>query len=117
MALLLQAMTSEDDEEITKCLEMVLKSSKLGLVHESINVNRIRDYTRSWFACELIPPPYYTLSVSFHMRWNAIKKAGRTSANHEKIGANSVFAQTILDLAQRKPHLVFGKGGKAYVVQ
>lgn len=30
--------------------------------------------------------------------------------------ANSVFAQTILDLAQRKPHLLFGEGGEAYVL-
>lgn len=28
--------------------------------------------------------------------------------------ANSVFAQTILDLAERKPHLLFGKGAEAY---
>ncbi|PGH23728.1 hypothetical protein AJ80_02156 [Polytolypa hystricis UAMH7299] len=28
--------------------------------------------------------------------------------------ANSVFAQTILDLAERKPHLIFGEGAKAY---
>lgn len=61
MSLLLQAMTSEDDEEITKCLQMVLKASRLGLVHESINVNRIRDYTRSWFACTFLLP-FYSLS-------------------------------------------------------
>jgi len=45
-------------------------------------VNRIHDYTRSWFA------------------W-----------------ANSVFAQTILDIAKRKPHLIFGEGVGAYVVE
>jgi meiotically up-regulated gene 157 (Mug157) protein len=28
--------------------------------------------------------------------------------------ANSVFAQTILDLANRKPHLLFGKDAKPY---
>jgi meiotically up-regulated gene 157 (Mug157) protein len=54
----------------------------LGLIHESVNVNSVRDYTRSWFA------------------W-----------------ANSVFAQTVLDLAERKPHLLFGKGAEAYVVE
>lgn len=82
MSLLLQAMTSDDDAEITECLALVLKASPLGLVHESINVNSIRDYTRSWFA------------------W-----------------ANSVFAQTILDLARRKPHLLFGKGAEPYVIE
>jgi meiotically up-regulated gene 157 (Mug157) protein len=30
--------------------------------------------------------------------------------------ANSVFAQTILDLAQRKPHLLFGEGAKPYFI-
>ncbi|CAG8949318.1 hypothetical protein HYFRA_00004944 [Hymenoscyphus fraxineus] len=82
MSLLLQAMTSEDDEEIKECLQKVLSASRLGLIHESINVNRLRDFTRSWFA------------------W-----------------ANSVFAQTILDLAARKPHLLFGPGAKPYVVE
>jgi hypothetical protein len=33
------------------------------------------------------------------------------------IGANSVFAQTILDLAKRKPHLIFGKGAEPYVIE
>ncbi|KAF2690425.1 glycoside hydrolase family 125 protein [Lentithecium fluviatile CBS 122367] len=79
MSVLVQAMTSEDDEEITKCLGAVKNVSLNGLIHESVNVDRARDYTRSWFA------------------W-----------------ANSVFAQTILDLAGRKPHLLFGKGAEPY---
>ena len=52
MSLLLQAMTSDDDKEIAECIDLVLQASRLGLVHESINVNRIQDYTRSWFACK-----------------------------------------------------------------
>jgi meiotically up-regulated gene 157 (Mug157) protein len=82
MSLLMQAMTSDDDEEILRNLVAVKKVSPLGLVHESVNVDRVKDYTRSWFA------------------W-----------------ANSVFAQTILDVAERKPHLLFGKGAKPYVVE
>ncbi|KAF2217175.1 glycoside hydrolase family 125 protein [Cercospora zeae-maydis SCOH1-5] len=81
MSLLIQAMTSDDDKEISELLEAVKKASPLGLVHESVNVEKIKDYTRSWFA------------------W-----------------ANSVFAQTILDLAERKPHLLFKAGAKPYVV-
>ncbi|KAF2148915.1 glycoside hydrolase family 125 protein [Myriangium duriaei CBS 260.36] len=81
MSVLVQAMTSEDDEEIRECLEQVKRASPLGVVHESINVERVRDYTRPWFA------------------W-----------------ANSVFAQTVLDLAERKPHLLFGKGAEPYVI-
>lgn len=47
MSLLLQAMTSDNDKEISDCIKMVLTASPLGLVHESINVNRIHDYTRT----------------------------------------------------------------------
>lgn len=78
MSLILQAMTSDNDAEISRCIKLVLSASSLGLIHESINVNHIHDYTRSWFA------------------W-----------------ANSVFAQTILDIARRKPHLIFGEGAEA----
>lgn len=81
MSLLVQAMTTDDDKEIEDSLTSVLHASKLGLVHESIEVNRISEYTRSWFA------------------W-----------------ANSVFAQTILDLAQRKPHLIFGGDAEPYII-
>lgn len=72
MSLLIQAQTTDDEDEIMACIDFVLKSAKLGLVHESIDVNARRMYTRSWFA------------------W-----------------ANGVFAETILDLASRKPHLIF----------
>jgi len=72
MSLLNQARTSNDDKEIMKCLDFVLSSAKLGLIHESVDVDHIASYTRSWFA------------------W-----------------ANGVFAETILDLAKRKPHLIF----------
>jgi meiotically up-regulated gene 157 (Mug157) protein len=81
MSLLVQAMTSDDDAEIKGLLTAVKQASPLGLVHESVNVEEIRDYTRSWFA------------------W-----------------ANSVYAQTILDVAERKPHLLFGEGVEAYVI-
>ncbi|KAK4544941.1 hypothetical protein LTR36_003846 [Oleoguttula mirabilis] len=81
MSLLIQAMTSDDAEEIKGLLKAVKEASPLGLVHESVNVDRVRDYTRSWFA------------------W-----------------ANSVFAQTILDVAERKPEVLFGPGAKPYVV-
>ncbi|KJZ79426.1 hypothetical protein HIM_00895 [Hirsutella minnesotensis 3608] len=81
MSLLIQAQTSNDDDEILDCLNMVLKSSRLGLVHESVDVSHVRQYTRSWFA------------------W-----------------ANGVFAATIMDLAKRKPHLIFEPGAAPYEV-
>ncbi|KAI8942700.1 hypothetical protein NX059_000748 [Plenodomus lindquistii] len=81
MSVLVQAMTSDDDDEIMHCLASVRNVSRLGVVHESVNVKDAGRYSRSWFA------------------W-----------------ANSVFAQTVLDLAGRKPHLLFGKGAEAYVL-
>ena len=50
MSLLLQAMTSDDDKEIRECVDLVLKASPLGLVHESIHVNRIHDYTSQFLS-------------------------------------------------------------------
>ncbi|CEJ95149.1 Putative DUF1237 domain protein [[Torrubiella] hemipterigena] len=81
MSLLIQAQTSDNDKEILECLDLVLKSSKRGLIHESIHVERSSMYTRSWFA------------------W-----------------ANEVFAMTILDLAKRKPKLIFKKGTGTYEI-
>ncbi|KAF2494279.1 hypothetical protein BU16DRAFT_512712 [Lophium mytilinum] len=60
-----------------------------------------------------------------------VKKASGLGLVHESVNvdvagdytrswfawANSVFAQTILDLASRKPELLFGKGAEAYVVE
>ncbi|KAH6660971.1 hypothetical protein BKA67DRAFT_549776 [Truncatella angustata] len=80
MSLLVQAQTSDNDTEIAECINFVLSSSKLGLIHESVDVNSVVSYTRSWFA------------------W-----------------ANGVFATTILDLAKRKPHLIF-KDGNTYEI-
>jgi meiotically up-regulated gene 157 (Mug157) protein len=81
MSVLVQAMTSDDNDEIMKCLGAVKNVSRNGLIHEGVNVAIGRDYTRPWFA------------------W-----------------ANSVFAQTVLDLAKRKPELLFGKGVGAYTI-
>jgi meiotically up-regulated gene 157 (Mug157) protein len=82
MSLLVQAMTSDNGTEIAELLEAVKMASPLGLIHESVNVERVRDYTRVWFA------------------W-----------------ANSVFAQTILDVAERMPEVLFGVGAEAYVIE
>lgn len=51
MAIVMRAMTSESDEEIKSCLQLLLSSAlETGLMHESFNVNDVNDYTRSWFA-------------------------------------------------------------------
>ena len=86
MSVLVQAMTSDDDDEILDCLARVKNVSVFGLINESVDVQRGvggstgDGMTRSWFA------------------W-----------------ANSVFAKTILWLAEEKPSLVLKRNGK-YVV-
>ena len=45
MSLLLQALTSDNDTEIQDSISLVRDSSRLGLIHESINVLRISAYT------------------------------------------------------------------------
>lgn len=45
MSRLIQAMTSDDDDEIITAIEAVRDSSLLGLVHEGIHVDRAMDYT------------------------------------------------------------------------
>ncbi|CAE7639592.1 mug157, partial [Symbiodinium microadriaticum] len=51
MAIITQAMTSADDDEIVACLDQLVRSADgTGFMHESFNVNDMRDYTRSWFA-------------------------------------------------------------------
>lgn len=46
MSKLVEAMTSDDDQDIMESLALVKKASSLGLIHESVNVNSVRDYTR-----------------------------------------------------------------------
>ena len=45
MSRLVEAMTSDDDEEIMDALHAVRDASQLGLVHESIHVDRVNAYT------------------------------------------------------------------------
>lgn len=46
MSVLVQAMTSDSDDEIKKCLGLVKNASTNGLIHESIMVDYALDYTR-----------------------------------------------------------------------
>jgi len=47
MSLLLQAMTTDDDEEIKESLDLVLAASKLGLIHESKFQGLVRKAAKS----------------------------------------------------------------------
>ena len=46
MSVLVQAMTSDSDEEIMRCLGAVKNVSLNGLIHESVNVEYSKTYTR-----------------------------------------------------------------------
>ena len=54
MSALVQAMTSNDAEEIMDCINRVKNVTLMGVVNESVNVERggkgVGAYTRSWFA-------------------------------------------------------------------
>ena len=51
MSLITRAMTSTDDAEIKRCIEILMTTDAgTGFMHESFNVNDPSDYTRSWFA-------------------------------------------------------------------
>lgn len=72
MSLIVQALTSDDDDEIMSLLDVLKHSTAgLGLMHESVDVSSFKSFTRPWFS------------------W-----------------ANSLFAELILDLLERKPHLL-----------
>ena len=45
MSRLVEAMTSDDDKEIMDALHAVRSVSRLGLVHESVNVDMVTDFT------------------------------------------------------------------------
>lgn len=51
MSIMMKAFTSQDDEEIKECIEMLMKTDAgTGFMHESFNVNDPDDFTRPWFA-------------------------------------------------------------------
>ena len=51
MSLITRAMTSTDDAEIKRCIEILMTTDAgTGFMHEAFNVNDPTNYTRSWFA-------------------------------------------------------------------
>ncbi|KAJ1893001.1 hypothetical protein LPJ66_006015 [Kickxella alabastrina] len=51
MAIAMRGLTSNDRAEVKECLDQLLATtSGLGLMHESVDVSKPADYTRSWFA-------------------------------------------------------------------
>jgi meiotically up-regulated gene 157 (Mug157) protein len=51
LGLIVQALTSTDDTEIRRCLEILRTThAGTGFMHESFNENDANKYTRAWFA-------------------------------------------------------------------
>ncbi len=51
MSIMMKAFTSQDDEEIKRCIKMLLNTDNdTGFMHESFNVNDPAHFTRAWFA-------------------------------------------------------------------
>ena len=51
MSIMMKAFTSDNDEEIKWCIEMLMRTDAgTGFMHESFNVDNPRDFTRKWFA-------------------------------------------------------------------
>ena len=51
MAIVVRALTSDNDAEILACLDTLVQSSAgTGFLHESFNMDDFADYTRPWFA-------------------------------------------------------------------
>ena len=51
MSIMMRAFTSQDDEEIRQCVQMLVDTDNgTGFMHESFHKNNASHYTRSWFA-------------------------------------------------------------------
>jgi meiotically up-regulated gene 157 (Mug157) protein len=48
---IMRALTSNDEKEIAECItQLQITAEKTGFIHESVNVDDVKKYTRSWFA-------------------------------------------------------------------
>ncbi|MCR5820927.1 MAG: glycoside hydrolase family 125 protein [Bacteroidaceae bacterium] len=51
MSIMMRAFTSDSDEEIKECIEMLMQTDAgTGFMHESFNKDDARQFTRAWFA-------------------------------------------------------------------
>lgn len=51
MSIMMKAFTSQDDQEIKSCVEMLMKTDAgTGFIHESFNKDDATNFTRAWFA-------------------------------------------------------------------
>ena len=51
MSIMMRAFTSKDDDEIRKCIEMLIHTDAgTGFIHESFHKDNPQNFTRAWFA-------------------------------------------------------------------
>lgn len=51
MSIMMKAFTSQDDDEVRECLEMLIQTDAgTGFIHESFDKDDATHYTRPWFA-------------------------------------------------------------------
>ena len=51
MSIMLRAFTSQDDNEIKECIQMLMNTDAgTGVIHESFHKDDANNYTRPWFA-------------------------------------------------------------------
>lgn len=90
MGVIMQTMTSSDDDEIVHGIRQLMgATSGLGLIHESVNTYDDKKWTRSWCVYLISGHDGTAANSSDRFAW-----------------ANGLFGQMILDLLDRKPHLL-----------
>lgn len=51
LSIIMRGLTSTDETEIKKCLQMLIKANaRTGFMHEAFNKNDVNNFTRKWFA-------------------------------------------------------------------
>lgn len=82
MSLTMRALTSESDEEILDCLDMLLATDGgTGFIHESFNVDNPSEFTREWFAWQNGLFGELVLKLYREGKIDLLNRAGQKAAN------------------------------------
>lgn len=78
MSIMMRAFTSQDDEEISQCLQMLVNTDNhTGFIHESFNKDDASHYTRPWFAWQNTLFGELILKLIDDGKLDLLKKVGR----------------------------------------
>ncbi|MDE7460200.1 MAG: glycoside hydrolase family 125 protein [Paramuribaculum sp.] len=82
MSLTMRALTSDSDEEILDCLDMLLATDAgTGFIHESFNVDDPSQFTREWFAWQNGLFGELILKLFNEGKIDLLNQAGQKAAN------------------------------------